>query len=105
MGRSPLASGAGAIDGSNGSAGLESDQQAKLLELSLEPILVWELNGPIIYWNAGATSLYGYAASQAVGRRSHDLLATVPVVPDLSLDELLDRDGGWMGELIHTTHD
>ena len=43
--------------------------------------------------------------TQAVGRRSHDLLATTPVVPDLPLDDLLDRDGRWMGELIHTTRD
>ena len=92
-------------DGAGAQGGLAFEQQAKLLELSLEPILVWELNGPIVYWNAGAESLYGYAATQAVGRRSHDLLATTPVVPDLPLDDLLDRDGRWMGELIHTTRD
>jgi PAS domain S-box-containing protein len=76
-----------------------------LLELSLEPILVWELNGPITYWNAGAASLYGYSAAEAIGRRSHDLLATVLVVPDEPLDVLLERDGRWMGELVHTTLD
>ena len=76
-----------------------------LLELSLEPILVWELNGPITYWNAGAASLYGYSAAEAIGRRSHDLLATVLVVPDEPLDVLVERDGRWMGELVHTTRD
>jgi PAS domain S-box-containing protein len=105
MERSLPASGAGFLGGSDGPGGLAPEQQAMLLELSLEPILVWELNGPIIYWNAGAENLYGYSAAQAVGHRSHTLLATVQVVPDLALDDLLDRDGRWMGELVHTTRD
>ena len=73
MVRSRDGSGAGRHRRSNVAVGLAFEQQAKLLELSLEPVLVWELNGPIIYWNAGAESLYGYAAAQAVGRRSHEL--------------------------------
>ena len=31
------------------------------LTLSYEPMLVWELNGPIEFWNTGAERLYGYA--------------------------------------------
>src|SRR3954454_7637776 len=80
-------------------------QQAKLLELSLEPILGWELGGAITYWNAGAESLYGYAAEEAVGRRSHELLATVCLASDPDFEAAVARDGRWMGELAHTTKD
>ena len=80
-------------------------QQAKLLDLSLEPILVWELGGAISYWNAGAESLYGYSATEAIGRRSHELLATVCLASDPDFEAAVARDGRWMGELAHTTRD
>src|SRR3954470_19612203 len=83
----------------------ELRQQAKLLELSLEPILAWELGGAITYWNAGAGSLYGYAAEEAVGRRSHELLATVCLASDPDFEAAVARHGRWMGELAHTTRD
>ena len=80
-------------------------QQARLLELSLEPILAWELGGAITYWNAGAASLYGYTAEEAVGRRSHELLATVCLASDPDFEDAVAREGRWMGELVHTTRD
>src|SRR4051794_28387815 len=87
----------------HGRIAAEIRQQAKLLELSLEPILAWELGGAITYWNAGAQSLYGYAAEEAVGRRSHELLATVCLASDPDFEAAVARDGRWMGELAHTT--
>ena len=44
--------------------------------LSYEPMLVWNLLGPIAVWNAGAERLYGFASNEAVGRSSHALLQT-----------------------------
>ena len=80
-------------------------RQAQLLDLTSDAILTWELEGPIVYWNQGAVDLYGFAASDAVGQVSHDLLATA--FPDglSSLRAALLRDGDWTGELAHTTQD
>jgi two-component system, chemotaxis family, CheB/CheR fusion protein len=80
-------------------------RQTRLLELSLEPIIAWELGGAITYWNAGAESLYGYPVEDAVGRRVHDLLATASSVSNVEREALLARDGRWLGELVHTTRD
>src|SRR3954468_4951909 len=88
-----------------GRTGAAFQQQAKLLELSLEPILAWELGGTITYWNAGAESLYGYSAEEAIGRRSHELLATVCLASDPDFEAVVARQGRWMGELTHTTRD
>ena len=38
-----------------------SERLARLLTLSYEPMLVWQLNGPIEFWNTGAERLYGFA--------------------------------------------
>src|SRR5262249_23859119 len=53
-------------------------RQADLLEQTYEPIFVWEFGGTITYWNRGAEQLYGYTKDQALGRVTHELLATSP---------------------------
>jgi PAS domain S-box-containing protein len=53
-----------------------TERLASLLTLSYEPMLVWQLNGPIEFWNTGAERLYGFASEEAVGRSSHALLQT-----------------------------
>jgi PAS domain S-box-containing protein len=80
-------------------------QQARLLDLSHDAIFVWEVGGAIEYWNEGAEQLYGYRREEAVGRVTHDLLATLH--PDGSAAYLaaLERDGVWRGELSHRTKD
>ena len=48
-------------------------QQARLLQLSLDAIIVWNYaNGAIEYWNEGAEKLYGYTAGEVFGRSVHD---------------------------------
>lgn len=80
-------------------------QQARLLDQSQEPILVWELGGPITVWNRGAAQLYGWNASEAVGKRSHDLLATRLPKPQEAFEAMLERDKSWVGELQQKTRE
>ncbi len=80
-------------------------QQARLLDQSLEPILVWELGGPITLWNRGAAQLYGWNASEAVGRKSHELLSTRHPMALDAFEDMLERDGSWVGELQQKTRD
>jgi PAS domain S-box-containing protein len=77
-------------------------RQAALLDLAQESILTWEIGGGIIYWNRAAETLYGYAAAEALGRRTHDLLKTeLPLPPD-EFDALLKHEGAWKGTLRHS---
>ncbi len=50
------------------------EEQATLLDLVRDGILVRDLYGTIIYWNAGAADLYGWTKDEALGRVSHQLL-------------------------------
>jgi PAS domain S-box-containing protein len=90
------------------SLGADSDRAerlANLLTLSYEPMLVWRLNGPIEFWNAGAERLYGYAADEAIGRSSHSLLQTkLPIGLD-ELNSQLRNARSWSGELRHICKD
>jgi PAS domain S-box-containing protein len=80
-------------------------QQAQLLDLSKEAILVWEFGRAIEYWNHGAETLYGYSRGEAIGKVSHELLATVHPGGAVAFLEELERNGQWRGELIHRTKD
>jgi PAS domain S-box-containing protein len=80
-------------------------QRADLLDQAMEPLLVWELHGPIEYWNRAAEKLYGYSAEEAIGRVSHELLRTTHPLPLAQLAVTLDREHDWTGELLHYTRD
>jgi PAS domain S-box-containing protein len=66
---------------------------------------VRDLQNRIVYWNPGATVLYGFSADEAVGRVGHSLLKTeFPA----SLPEILAQvmtGGAWDGELLQTRRD
>lgn len=80
-------------------------QQAAILDRTHDAIFIWELDGPITYWNHGAELLYGYTAEEAVGRFSHELLRTVHPTTSETFEALLRQEGEWTGELRHTTRD
>ena len=82
-----------------------AERLASLLTLSYEPMLVWQLNGPIEFWNAGAERLYGFAPEEAVGRSSHALLQTKFPVKFTELISRLQNKRYWSGELRHICKD
>lgn len=80
-------------------------RQARLLELAHEPIVIWQLDGGVHFWNRGAEHLYGFSAAEALGKVSHTLLATEhPLGTDKFL-ALLEQISEWQGELTHTRRD
>jgi PAS domain S-box-containing protein len=82
-----------------------AERLASLLTLSYEPMLVWELNGPIEFWNTGAERLYGFTSGEAVGRISHVLLQTKFSVALNELIKQLQNERFWSGELRHICKD
>jgi PAS domain S-box-containing protein len=78
-------------------------QQAELLELSHDAIIVRNFEGEIIYWNSGAESIYGWQRNEAVGQVIYTLLATG--TPHGEFDRALEERGYWAGQLRHSTKD
>src|SRR5262249_48446757 len=79
--------------------------QASLLERAHDAIFMWELDGPILYWNHGAELLYGYSSEEAIGQASNNLLKTKRPVSAAVFRRALQRNGEWIGDLQHMTRD
>jgi PAS domain S-box-containing protein len=76
-------------------------EEARLLDLTDDAILVRDRSDRITFWNKGAAHLYGFTREEAIGRVSHDVFRTEFPEPLESIKEKLLRDGQWAGELIH----
>ena len=80
-------------------------EQARLLDLSNEAILVRDENDRITYWNHGARELYGYTAEEALGEVTHELLRSEHSEPLEKIFAKLERERRWSGEAIHRRKD
>src|SRR3984893_14242695 len=80
-------------------------EQARLLDLTRDSILVRNLENVITYWNRGGEELYGWKREEAVGKVTHQLLQTIFPAPLERMTEELFRSGRWEGELLHKRRD
>lgn len=81
-------------------------QQKNLVELSRDPIFIWDFDGGVLEWNRGCEELYGFTREEALGRRSDMLLGTTGAgFPFSQVMTKLLEEGSWSGELLQTTKD
>ena len=78
-------------------------EQAALLDVATDAILVQDLNNRILYWNQGAERLYGWKADEAKGLNALEILdkGTSPQREDALVTVVLE--GSWQGELHQVT--
>ena len=79
--------------------------QASLLDLAHDAILVWDAGHVITFWNRGAERTYGFTRGEAVGRTVSELLNSECTAPMADLEAELDTTGSWQGELVQTRKD
>jgi PAS domain S-box-containing protein len=77
-------------------------KQAELLNLAHDAIIVRDAQSRVLFWNAGAETLYGWTAGEAAGQVTHQLLKSEFPVPLAQIDQAIEKDQTWEGELIHT---
>ncbi|MDR3401514.1 MAG: PAS domain S-box protein [Chthoniobacter sp.] len=79
------------------------EEQAALLDKARDAILVCDLNQSVVYWNEGASRLYGWAPEEAVGRQVEELLFGKAPSEWSGIRRALDEKGEWIGELRQRT--
>jgi PAS domain S-box-containing protein len=80
-------------------------EQARLLNLTNDSIIVRDHRDRIVYWNRGAEEMYGFPAREALGKITHKLLRTAHPETLKSIRKQLERDNRWSGELVHIRKD
>jgi len=80
-------------------------EQAQLLALTHDTVMVRNEAGAITFWNRGAERLYGWTGEEALGRVAADLLRTTYPVALGDIKAAMLRDGRWEGELVNTRKD
>ncbi|HEY9604214.1 MAG TPA: ATP-binding protein, partial [Allocoleopsis sp.] len=78
-------------------------EQAALLDITTDAILVQDLEHQILYWNKGAERLYGWTAQEAIAKNAIQLLYREPLSGLNNSYEILAECGSWQGELGQVT--
>jgi PAS domain S-box-containing protein len=74
-------------------------EQAALIDLSQDAILVQAIDGKNLLWNQGAERMYGWTKAEAIGESSRDLLETRFPQPFEEIMGNLEKTGYWEGEV------
>lgn len=81
-------------------------EQAALIDIATDAIMVCDLQSHILFWNKGAEQIYGWVSQEVLGQSAIELL--YPKESRAKYDEILQavvRQGKWKGEVHHVTKD
>ncbi|MCS0661020.1 putative bifunctional diguanylate cyclase/phosphodiesterase [Massilia terrae] len=87
----------GAVTGRSGP--ISAREQAALLDMARDAIIVRDIAGAIQFWNKGAERIYGWAAHEVLGRDIDELLYPAAGASWPPAAAALAR-GEWSGELV-----
>ncbi|ODG97568.1 histidine kinase [Nostoc sp. KVJ20] len=79
-------------------------EQAALLDIATDAILVRDFQSQILFWNQGAERMYGWLSTEVMGKDLREIL--YPAGTQQQLEEPLKRvieSGSWQGELHKIT--
>lgn len=85
--------------------GQQENWQAMLLQAAHDAFIVHDQGGCVLFWNEGASKLYGWSEQEALGQNLHQLLHTTGSTSLEELDRTLSEGESWEGELEHTRRD
>ncbi|MBN3925726.1 PAS domain-containing sensor histidine kinase [Nostoc sp. NMS4] len=74
-------------------------EQAALLDITTDAIIVEDLHNQILFWNKGAEKIYGWQVQEVQGKNAWELLSkkTSPLL--LAAQKTVIECGAWQGEL------
>jgi PAS domain S-box-containing protein len=75
-------------------------EQARMLDLASDAIMVCDLNDRITYWNQNAHRIFGWTAHEAVGGNAGEMM-NIAAADFQKAKKAVIRDHQWHGELRH----
>jgi PAS domain S-box-containing protein len=78
-------------------------EQAALLDISSDAIMVRDLNHRIRYWSKGAEALYGWKGGEVIGKSLFEIIYRSRPANWNEIEKRLFEEGEWKGVLKHTT--
>jgi PAS domain S-box-containing protein len=80
-------------------------EQAALLDLAHDAIMVAAMSGEVVYWNKSAERLYGWSSAHALGKNISVLVMGGDESVDDAARAAMLRGVGWTGEMVHRAKD
>jgi PAS domain S-box-containing protein len=77
-------------------------EQAKLLDIAQDAIIVRDMDDKILYWNNSAERIYGWTQEEALTQHSSQLLNTELDSIERAMQDI-QKKGSWFGELHQVT--
>ena len=74
-------------------------EQASLIDLAPDAIVVRNLDRTVRLWNKGAERLYGWSAEEVIGKTMEELMYPNPEVLIAAIDQVVNAEGDWHGEM------
>jgi two-component system cell cycle sensor histidine kinase/response regulator CckA len=74
-------------------------EQAALLDITTDAIVVRDLSNKIFLWNKSAQKLYGWEVEEAVGNYANELFYNEPLLKNSEIHQHVLKYGSWQGEL------
>ncbi|AFY48515.1 PAS domain S-box [Nostoc sp. PCC 7524] len=78
-------------------------EQAALLDITADAIIVCTLEQEILYWNKGAERLYGFCAGEAIAQNANELFHQEIGLQMEVAKKAVVESGSWQGELRKLT--
>ncbi|MEY2540649.1 MAG: hypothetical protein QOI22_251, partial [Verrucomicrobiota bacterium] len=80
-------------------------EQARLLDLAQDAIMVRDMEDRVEFWNHGAEKLYGWTAAEVQGKKASGFLYKDEPAATAAARAAVIKDGKWAGECTHSCRD
>jgi len=80
-------------------------EQAKLLDLAQDAIMVCDMEDRVEFWNHGAEKLYGWTAAEVDCKQASSFIHEEPLSTALAAKIAVTESGKWSGECKHLRKD
>jgi two-component system cell cycle sensor histidine kinase/response regulator CckA len=80
-------------------------QQAALIQVTPDAMILCTLKGQVLSWNKAAQTLYSYSADEAIGMSIHEIMSAENADDYKKAENALVTNGEWRGELRQASRD